>query len=72
MNWQLSATARLGAFNETLHVLGLHSKKVSRECVDELFTVCRLYYCSKGDEKPPSPLFSCFEEELEFLEDYGL
>ncbi|KAI6165391.1 hypothetical protein EDD17DRAFT_226022 [Pisolithus thermaeus] len=63
---------KAGAFNETLHVLGLHSKKVSRECVDELFTVCRLYYCSKGDEKPPSPLFSCFEEELEFLEDYGL
>ncbi|KAI6020999.1 hypothetical protein BKA83DRAFT_178181 [Pisolithus microcarpus] len=64
---------KAGMFKETLHVLESHSQKMSCDCVDELHTVCRLYYyCSKDDEKPPSPLFSSFEEELEFLETYGL
>ncbi|KAI6022543.1 hypothetical protein BKA83DRAFT_1216703 [Pisolithus microcarpus] len=64
---------KAGMFKETLHVLEFHSQKMSRDCVDELHTVCRLYYyCSKDDEKPPSALFPSFEEELEFLETYGL
>ncbi|KAI6137063.1 hypothetical protein F5141DRAFT_66140 [Pisolithus sp. B1] len=63
---------KAGIFNRTVDVLKSHSKKISRDCADELLTVCRLYYCSKDDEKPPSLLFSSIEEELEFLEAYGL
>ncbi|KAI6021001.1 hypothetical protein BKA83DRAFT_14200 [Pisolithus microcarpus] len=63
---------KAGKFDKTVDVLKSHSEKMSRDCADELFTVCRLYYCSKDDEKRPSSLFSSFEEELEFLETYGL
>ncbi|KAI6011661.1 hypothetical protein BKA83DRAFT_630943 [Pisolithus microcarpus] len=63
---------KAGIFNRTVDVLKSHSKKMSRDCADELLTVCRLYYCSKDDEKPPSSLFHSIEEELEFLEAYGL
>ncbi|KAI6137065.1 hypothetical protein F5141DRAFT_66436 [Pisolithus sp. B1] len=63
---------KAGIFNKTVDVLTSHSKKMSHDCSDELLTVCRLYYCSKDDEKPPSSLFSSFEEELDFLETYGL
>ncbi|KAI6133857.1 hypothetical protein EV401DRAFT_2204741 [Pisolithus croceorrhizus] len=63
---------KAGIFNKTVDVLKSHSEKMSRDCSEELFTVCRLYYCSKDDEKPPSSLFRSIEEELEFLETYGL
>ncbi|KIK18633.1 hypothetical protein PISMIDRAFT_109068 [Pisolithus microcarpus 441] len=63
---------KAGIFNRTVDVLKSYSKKMSHDCADELLTVCRLYYCSKEDEKPPSLLFSSMEEELEFLEAYGL
>ncbi|KAI5986328.1 hypothetical protein EDD15DRAFT_2373322 [Pisolithus albus] len=63
---------KAGMLDKTIDVLASHWEKVSRTCADELLTVCRLYYCSKIDEKPPSPLFISFEEELEFLETYGL
>ncbi|KIN94541.1 hypothetical protein M404DRAFT_380130 [Pisolithus tinctorius Marx 270] len=63
---------KAGIFNKTVDVLKSHSEKMSRESADELLTVCRLYYCSKDDEKPPSSLFSSLEEQLDFLEAYGL
>ncbi|KIN94542.1 hypothetical protein M404DRAFT_380086 [Pisolithus tinctorius Marx 270] len=63
---------KAGIFDKTVDVLESYSKKISPDCADELLTVCRLYYCSKDDEKPPSSLFSSFEEELDFLETYGL
>ncbi|KAI6153131.1 hypothetical protein BKA82DRAFT_4349614 [Pisolithus tinctorius] len=63
---------KAGIFDKTVDVLKSYSKKMSPDCADELLTVCRLYYCSKDDEKPPSSLFSTFEEELDFLETYGL
>ncbi|KAI6022557.1 hypothetical protein EDC04DRAFT_2936725 [Pisolithus marmoratus] len=63
---------KAGIFDKTVDVLKSHSKKISRDCADELLTVCRLYYGSTNKEKPPSPLFSCFDEELDFLETYGL
>ncbi|KAI6022561.1 hypothetical protein EDC04DRAFT_334245 [Pisolithus marmoratus] len=63
---------KAGIFNRTVDVLKSHSKKMSRDCAEELLTVCRLYYCSKDDEKPPSSLFRSLEEELEFLDTYGL
>ncbi|KAI6165387.1 hypothetical protein EDD17DRAFT_225222 [Pisolithus thermaeus] len=63
---------KAGIFNKTVDVLESHSKRISRDCSDELLTVCRLYYCSKEDEKPPSSLFHSMEEELEFLDTYGL
>ncbi|KAI5983593.1 hypothetical protein EDD15DRAFT_2487286 [Pisolithus albus] len=63
---------KAGIFNKTVDVLKSHSQRISRDCSDELLTVCRLYYCSKDDEKPPSSLFHSIEEELEFLDKYGL
>ncbi|KAI6022560.1 hypothetical protein EDC04DRAFT_2606960 [Pisolithus marmoratus] len=63
---------KAGIFDKTVDVLKSHSQEMSHDCADELLTVCRLYYCSKDDEKRPSSLFSSFEEELEFLETYGL
>ncbi|KAI5997877.1 hypothetical protein F5J12DRAFT_895738 [Pisolithus orientalis] len=63
---------KAGIFDKTVDVLKSYSKKMSPDCADELLKVCRLYYCSKDDEKPPSSLFSSFEEELDFLETYGL
>ncbi|KAI6094857.1 hypothetical protein EDD16DRAFT_1502638 [Pisolithus croceorrhizus] len=63
---------KAGIFNKTVDVLKSHSEKMSRDCSEELLTVCRLYYGSKDDEKPPSSLFRSVEEELEFLDAYGL
>ncbi|KAG6332615.1 hypothetical protein ID866_6474 [Astraeus odoratus] len=63
---------KAGVFDKTVDVLKAHSKRMSQACADDLLTVCRLYYCSKDDVKPPSSLFSSFEEELEFLETYDL
>ncbi|KAI6137060.1 hypothetical protein F5141DRAFT_1209364 [Pisolithus sp. B1] len=63
---------KAGIFNKTVDVLKFHSEKISRDCSEELLIVCRLYYCSKDDETPPSSLFRSVEEELEFLDTYGL
>ncbi|KAI6128736.1 hypothetical protein EDD16DRAFT_1739250 [Pisolithus croceorrhizus] len=63
---------RAGKFDKVADILKSHSEELSRDCADELLTVCRLYYCSQGVEKRPSSLFSSFEEELDFLETYGL
>ncbi|KIK18632.1 hypothetical protein PISMIDRAFT_178561 [Pisolithus microcarpus 441] len=63
---------KAGLWDKTVNVLASHSEEVSRACADQLLTECRLYYCSKIDEKPPSPLFISFEEEVEFLETCGL
>ncbi|KAG6330340.1 hypothetical protein ID866_8749 [Astraeus odoratus] len=63
---------KAGIFDKTVDIIQAHADKMSRECADDLLAVCRLYYCSKDDVKPPSSLFSSFEEELEFLETYEL
>ncbi|KAI6165390.1 hypothetical protein EDD17DRAFT_225914 [Pisolithus thermaeus] len=63
---------KAGKFDKTVDVLKSHSEKMSPDSADELLTVCRLYYCSQDVEKRPSSLFSSFEEELDFLETYGL
>ncbi|KAF8139769.1 hypothetical protein EV363DRAFT_1310578 [Boletus edulis] len=47
-----------------------HSQKM--ESSEELYTVCRLFYCRKDVDRPRLPLFPSFEEELGFLEDYDL
>ncbi|KAG2091484.1 uncharacterized protein F5147DRAFT_822994 [Suillus discolor] len=63
---------KAGRFDKTLHVLGGHSMNIPEETKAELWTVCRLFYCSRNNTKAPLPLFSTFDEELEFLEDYDL
>ncbi|KAF8139771.1 hypothetical protein EV363DRAFT_1497668, partial [Boletus edulis] len=61
---------KVGLFDETLEILHKHSRKM--ESSEELYTVCRLFYCSKDVNRPRLPLFPSFEEELGFLEDYDL
>ncbi|KAG8220598.1 hypothetical protein J3R82DRAFT_2824 [Butyriboletus roseoflavus] len=64
---------KVGLFNETLEVLHKHSQKIPSESLEELYTVCRLFYCRKHDgNRPRLPLFPSFEEELEFYENYDL
>ncbi|KAF9229832.1 hypothetical protein BS17DRAFT_744362 [Gyrodon lividus] len=62
---------KAGLFDETLEILEKHSQRIPSESTKELYTVCRLFYYSKGN-KPPIALFSSVEDELEFLEDYDL
>ncbi|KAG1809265.1 hypothetical protein EV424DRAFT_1328374 [Suillus variegatus] len=62
---------KAGRFNKTLHVLNDHGTDIPEETKAELWTVCRLYYCSRNT-RAPLPLFPTFEEQLEFLEDYDL
>ena len=38
---------KAGLFDKTLEVLHEHSQKISSESSEELYTVCRLFYCSK-------------------------
>ncbi|KAG2132369.1 hypothetical protein DEU56DRAFT_859536 [Suillus clintonianus] len=63
---------KVGRFDKTLHVLDDHGVNIPNETAEELRTVCRLFYCSRNNTQAPLPLFSTFEEELEFLEDYDL
>ncbi|KAI9462689.1 hypothetical protein HD554DRAFT_2288449 [Boletus coccyginus] len=64
---------KAGRFDKTLEVLREHSENIPSESSKELYTVCRLFYCSKPDVKRPRlPLFSSVEDELEFLESYDL
>ncbi|KAG2085197.1 uncharacterized protein F5147DRAFT_794237 [Suillus discolor] len=62
---------KAGRFDKTLHVLNDHGADIPEETTAELWTVCRLFYCSRTTRRP-LPLFSTFEEELEFMEDYDL
>ncbi|KAG1851820.1 hypothetical protein C8R48DRAFT_361252 [Suillus tomentosus] len=63
---------KAGRFDKTLHVLNDHGTDIPGETKTELQTVCRLFYCSRNNVQAPLPLFSTFDEELEFLEDYDL
>ncbi|KAG1889225.1 hypothetical protein F4604DRAFT_1612723 [Suillus subluteus] len=63
---------KAGRFDKTLHVLDDHGTNIPEETTEELWTVCRLFYCSRNNTQAPLPLFSTFEDELEFLEDYDL
>lgn len=63
---------KAGRFDKTLHVLDDHRTNIPEETTEELWTVCRLFYCSRNNIQAPLPLFSTFEKELEFLEDYDL
>ena len=40
---------KAGLFDKTLEVLHKHSQKISSESSEELYTVCRLFYCSRPD-----------------------
>ncbi|KAG2048322.1 hypothetical protein BDR06DRAFT_962830, partial [Suillus hirtellus] len=62
---------KAGRFDKTLHVLNDHGTDIPKETTADLWTVCRLFYFSRTT-RPPLPLFSTFDEELEFLEDYDL
>ncbi|KIK96874.1 hypothetical protein PAXRUDRAFT_273934 [Paxillus rubicundulus Ve08.2h10] len=62
---------KAGLFDETLEILDKYSQSIPSESTEELYTVCRLFYCSKNN-KPPLPLFPSLQAEVEFLEDYGL
>jgi len=42
---------KVGLFDKTLEVIHRHSKNISSESSEELYTVCRLFYCSKRDVK---------------------
>ena len=42
---------KVGLFDKTLEVLHKYSKNLSSESSEELYTVCRLFYCSKRDVK---------------------
>jgi hypothetical protein len=61
-----------GLFDKMLEVLDKHSQKIPSESSEELYTVCRLFYCSNRDVKRPRPLFPSCEEELKFLETHSL
>ncbi|KAG1841507.1 hypothetical protein F4604DRAFT_1829867 [Suillus subluteus] len=63
---------KAGRFDKTLHVLGDHGMNMPEETTAELWTVCRLFCCSRNNTQAPLPLFSTFDEELEFLEDCDL
>ncbi|KAI6010465.1 hypothetical protein BKA83DRAFT_4583538 [Pisolithus microcarpus] len=62
---------KAGIFNRTVDVLKSYSKKMSHDCADELLTVCRLTM-QQGRRKTAIVTFFSMEEELEFLEAYGL
>lgn len=40
---------KVGLFDKTLEVLDEHSQNLPSESLEELYTVCRLFYCSKHD-----------------------
>jgi tetratricopeptide (TPR) repeat protein len=63
---------KAGRFDKTLHVLDDHNVNIPEETKEDLWTVCRLYYCSRNNTQAPLPLFSTFQEELAFLEEYDL
>ncbi|KAG2139121.1 uncharacterized protein EDB93DRAFT_708493 [Suillus bovinus] len=63
---------KVGRFDKTLRVLDEHGTNIPEETTAELWNVCRLFYCSRNNTQPPLPLFSSFDEEIEFLEDYDL
>ncbi|KAG2096318.1 uncharacterized protein F5147DRAFT_818420 [Suillus discolor] len=63
---------KAGRFDKTLHVLHDHGMDIPDETKMELWTVCRLFYCSRNNAQAPLPLFSAIDEQLEFLEDYDL
>ncbi|KAG1799293.1 uncharacterized protein HD556DRAFT_1287696 [Suillus plorans] len=63
---------KAGRFDKTLHVLDDYGTDIPEETKTELRTVCRLFYCSRNNAQVPLSLFSTFEEQLEFLEDYDL
>ncbi|KAG1825456.1 uncharacterized protein BJ212DRAFT_276627 [Suillus subaureus] len=63
---------KAGSFDRTLHVLTDHHATIPEKTATDLRMVCRLHYCGRSDDQAPVPLFSSFNEELEFLEDYDL
>ncbi|KAG2070632.1 hypothetical protein BDR04DRAFT_1076404 [Suillus decipiens] len=63
---------KAGRFDKTLHVINDHGMNIPEETTTELWTVCRLFYCSRSNTQAPLRLFSTFEKELEFLEDCDL
>ncbi|KAG0703072.1 hypothetical protein DFH29DRAFT_804090 [Suillus ampliporus] len=62
---------KAGSFDKTLHVLTDHGTMIPEETATDLWTACRIYYCRRSNDQAPLPLFSSFDEELEFLETYG-
>jgi tetratricopeptide (TPR) repeat protein len=63
---------KAGAFDRTLHVLTDHCPMIPEKTAADLWMVCRLHYCGGSNDQAPMPLFSSFDEELEFLEEYDL
>ncbi|KAG1719467.1 hypothetical protein EDB19DRAFT_2045105 [Suillus lakei] len=63
---------KAGSFNRTLCVLTDHRTMIPEKTATELWMVCRLHYCGRSNDQAPVPLFSSFDEELEFLEEYDL
>ncbi|KAG1841503.1 hypothetical protein F4604DRAFT_1961164 [Suillus subluteus] len=63
---------KAGSFDRTLHVLTDHHTMIPEKTATDLRMVCRLHYCGGSDDQAPVPLFSSFDEELEFLEEYDL
>ncbi|KAG1828748.1 hypothetical protein DFJ58DRAFT_737662 [Suillus subalutaceus] len=63
---------KAGSFDRTLHVLTDHHTMIPEKTATDLRMVCRLHYCGGSDDQVPVPLFSSFDEELEFLEEYDL
>ncbi|KAG1728187.1 P-loop containing nucleoside triphosphate hydrolase protein [Suillus paluster] len=63
---------KAGSFDRMLRVLTDYRTIIPEETTTALWTACRLYYCRKSNNQAPLPLFSSSDEELEFLEAYGL
>ncbi|KAG2070722.1 hypothetical protein BDR04DRAFT_1076592 [Suillus decipiens] len=63
---------KAGSFDKTLRVLTDHHAAIPEKTATDLWMVCRLHYCSGSNDQAPVPLFSSFEEELQFLEEYDL
>ncbi|KAG1764093.1 hypothetical protein EV702DRAFT_1283367 [Suillus placidus] len=63
---------KAGSFDRTLHVLTDHRAVIPEKTATHLWMVCRLHYCGRSNDKAPVPLFSSFDEALEFLEEYDL
>ncbi|KAG1841504.1 hypothetical protein F4604DRAFT_1598121 [Suillus subluteus] len=63
---------KAGSFDRTFHVLTDHRAMIPERTATDLWMVCRLHYCGRSNDQAPVPLFSSFDEELEFLEGYDL
>ncbi|KAJ7479971.1 hypothetical protein B0H11DRAFT_1725402, partial [Mycena galericulata] len=62
----------LGKIDEAVATVQNHPQDISRDTVERVFGVARLFYFNKGQIEKAGRLFDTLEEALEYLEDRGL